>query len=115
MDERLRKALEFSNYMVTFENQKNLSYEKFLENSVYYFNGSKFSVTQELMAFVQSLLANNQTFTILIDDNNIPVEIKNLENFSTQIYKVYIEAAKIFLSEYDTIKKNRSVSGLIDL
>ena len=44
MDERLKKALDFSNYMVTLNNQKRVLKEKFFENRIYYYNGGQFSV-----------------------------------------------------------------------
>jgi hypothetical protein len=115
MDERLSSALEFSNYMATLENQRILQYEKFLENCVYYFNGSKFTVTPALISFVNSLVSAGHNETVLIDDNNIPVSINQLDNFSKEIYSVYVNSAQTYLDEYNTIKKHRSVSGLVDL
>lgn len=115
MDERLEKALEFSNYMITLNNQRNLIQEKFQEESIHYFSGGKFSVTRDLVAFVQSLIALNQTSTILIDDNDIPIEIEDLKKFATDLYSTYFEAANKYLTEYNNIKKNRNVEGLIDL
>lgn len=115
MDERLQKALEFSEYMVTLNNQRKLIQEKFLEESIYYYNGSKFAVTRELISFVQSLINLNQTKTVLIDDNGVPVEIEDLNIFSENLYSTYFEAANKYLAEYNIIKKNRSVKGLINL
>jgi len=115
MDERLEKALEFSNYMITLNNQRKLIQEKFQEQSIYYYNGGKFAVTRDLIAFVQSLTALNQTRTILIDDNDIPVEVEDLEKFATNLYSTYFEAANTYLTQYNNIKKNRSVEGLINL
>lgn len=115
MDERLEKALEFSNYMITLNNQRKLIQEKFQEQSIHYYNGGKFSVTRDLVAFVQSLISLNQTGTILIDDNDIPIEVEDLEVFARDLYSTYFEAANEYLTEYNKIKTNRSVKGLIDL
>lgn len=115
MDERLEKALDFSNYMVTLNNQRILIQEKFQEQSIHYFNGGKFQATQERIAFVQSLLAMHQTSTILIDDNNIPVQIEDLETFALDLHSTYFEAANNYFKEYTNIKKNRNVEGLINL
>ena len=115
MDERLEKALEFSNYMITLNNQRKLIQEKFQEQSIHYYNGGKFAVTRDLIAFIQSLISLNQTSTILIDDNDIPVEVDDLQQFATDLYSTYFEAANTYLTEYNNIKKNRSVEGLINL
>jgi hypothetical protein len=51
MDERLEKALDISNYMVTLNNQKRLLKEQYAENLVFYHNGGQFTITQELISF----------------------------------------------------------------
>ena len=60
MDDRLEKALDFSNHMITLNNQRNLIHEKFLENCVHYVNGGKFNVNRELINFCNTLIQNNQ-------------------------------------------------------
>ena len=115
MDERLEKALEFSNYMVTLNNQRAIIQQQFQENLIYYFNGGKFTVTRELLAFVQSLILATNNTSVIIDDNNIPIEISNLDTFCINIHEIYSSASNNYLSEYNNIKKNRSVEGLINL
>lgn len=115
MDERLKKALDISNYMVTLNNQKRLLKEKFYENSVHYCNGGQFSVTKELISFCFALQASGQEYTVLIDDNDIPIEIENLEEFLTDINSKYFEAANEYFAEYNKIKANRSVESIMDL
>ena len=115
MDERLQKALDMSNYMVTLNNQKRLLKEQYQENLVYYFNGGQFTITQELISFCQSLISLNQTNTILIDDNSLPIEIEDLEKFSHGIYSKYFEASNRYLTEYNKLKTNRSVESIMEL
>jgi len=115
MDERLEKALEFSNYMITLSNQKRILGEQFNENVIYYFNGGEFTASPELMSFCQCLLFRSQTDTILIDNNGLPVEIENLQLFSDNIASIYYTASNKYLTEYNKLKKNRTVSGIIDL
>jgi len=115
MDERLQKALDIGNYMFTFNNQKRLLQEQYKENLVYYYQGGQFTISQELISFCQSLLAMNQTGTILIDDNDLPVEIENLETFAHELYSKYFEASNRYLVEYSKLKKNRSVESIMNL
>lgn len=115
MDERLQKALDVGNYMFTFNNQKRLLQEQHKENLVYYYNGGQFTITQELISFCQSLISMNQTSTILIDDNDLPVEIENLETFAAELYSKYFEASNRYLIEYNKLKKNRSIESILDL
>jgi len=48
MDERLEKALEFSNFMVTLNNQKRILQEKYEQDIIYYIDGCQFTVNKEL-------------------------------------------------------------------
>lgn len=115
MDERLQKALDISNYMVTLNNQKRLLQEQYKENLVYYFSGGQFTITQQLISFCQSLLAMHQDSTILIDDNQIPIDIENLEQFTQELYSKYFESTNRYLTEYNKLKTNRSVESIVDL
>ena len=115
MDERLQKALDISNYMVTLNNQKRLLKEQYQENLVYYFNGGQFTVTQQLISFCQNLINMNQDSTILIDDNDIPLEIENLQAFTTELYTLYFEASNDYLKEYNELKTKRSVESIMNL
>lgn len=115
MDERLSRALDFSNYMVTLNNQKRIIHEQFLESSIHYLNGGKFSVNRELITFCHTLLQSNQTSAILIDDNDTPVEVEDLQKFHDDILDIYFNASYTYLDKYNEIKQKRKVEGLVDL
>jgi len=115
MDERLKEALDFSNLMITLDNQKRVLKEQYQNNLMYYFNGSQFTVTQSLISFCQSLLALHQTETVLVDDNDIPVMILDLEKFANELVSVYGKAANKYLTEYNKLKINKTVKGIINL
>tara|TARA_B110000503_G_C7119631_1_gene401890 strand:+ start:194 stop:541 length:348 start_codon:yes stop_codon:yes gene_type:complete len=115
MDDRLKQALDFSNYMITLGNQKRILTEQFQNDLIHYYNGGQFTVTQQLLSFCQSLISLNQTDTILIDDNNTPIIVDNLEKFTDTIVSVYWKAANRYLTEYNKLKTNRTVEGIIDL
>ena len=115
MDQRLEKALEFSNYMITLGNQKRILKEQYQNNVIHYYNGGQFTVTQSLVSFCQSLLTLHQSETVLVDDNDIPVQVEDLQTFASELVNVYAKAANIYLTEYNKLKKNRTVEGIVDL
>ena len=55
MDDRLKKALDFSNYMITLDNQKRILKEKYQEDLLYYYGGGTFVATKELITFCYSM------------------------------------------------------------
>lgn len=115
MDERLQKALDHSNYMVTLNNQKRLLKEQYQENLVYYFNGGQFTITQQLISFCQSLISMDQDSVILIDDNELPISVDNISTFTKEILSKYFECSNRYLIEYNNLKKNRSVESIMNL
>lgn len=115
MDERLEKALKFSNYMVTLNNQKRVLRENFKENSIFYFNGGQFTLTKDLITFVNMLVERDNTEDIvLIDDNETPICIENLENFLTDVLDRYFLAANQYHVKYKELLNKRSVHKLVD-
>jgi hypothetical protein len=113
MDERLKKALDYSNFMITLTNQKRILLEQYNNDLIYYFNSGQFTVSQQLVSFCQSLLSLKQTETVLVDDNGLPVEIENLEDFTKNILNVYFTASNRYLTEYTKLKKNRTIEGIV--
>jgi hypothetical protein len=115
MDERLAKALEFSNFLETQNNQKRIFLAQYKENLVHYAHGRKFTVTQELINFVHVLSKVSPVGAIVLDDNNIPLSIPDISEFMKEIVIVYLFASRKYATDYATIKQNRSVQGLVDL
>lgn len=113
MDERLSKALEFANYSVTLNNQRRALKEKFLADIIYYHNGGCFAVTKELINFVKTLIdTGNEEGVVLIDDNDVPIEIADMQNFLETILNKYFTASNEYYTEYQKIRKQRSVEGI---
>ena len=115
MDERLEKALDFSNFMITLNNQKRVYKEKYQQDIIYYFNGCQFTVDKELICFCKIMMLQEQDSIVLIDDNSRPVEIEDLENFYNDILSVYHQASNEYLNKYNTVLKNRSIEKMVEL
>lgn len=114
MDERLKKALDFSNYMQTLNNQKRLLLEKYQEDLIHFYNGSRFTITRDLIAFISVIKLTDQSNIVITDDNNIPCMIENVENFYVDIIDRYNTASTDYHLEYSKLKSNRSVEKLVD-
>ena len=116
MDERLEKALEISNYMVTLNNQKRLLKEKYYEDLLYFENGCQFTITKELITFVGTMLSSgNDADIVLIDDNDTPTSITDLAKFYEDILDVYFSASNEYNTKYNELKKKRSIEKLVDI
>jgi hypothetical protein len=116
MDDVLKKALEFSNYNQTLNLQKKSIKEKMDLKLTYGYNGGLFKIDRSLIVFVQMLIDQGRIKnTPLIDFNNNPIMIFDLEQFRDEIFDRYFSATNECFAEYEKIKKSRSVEKLIGL
>lgn len=115
MDERLEKAFQTANYMASLSNLRRVILEEFNQSLVYYTQGATFTINQELISFVKVLIDVGNTESIILDDNNIPVNITNLQEFLTKILNIYAEATNDYLSKYADLKIKRKVEALVEL
>ena len=92
MDERLEKALEFSKFVETQNNQKTIFLNQFKENLIHYTHGHKFTATQQLITFVSVIVESGEDTAIILDDNNLPVLIEDLKGFMRELVGVYVFA-----------------------
>jgi hypothetical protein len=115
MDERLEKALEFSNFLETQNNQKRIFLKQYKDNLIHYAFGHKFTASTQLINLLSVLLETDQEQIIILDDNEIPVVIDNPKEFMKDIVGVYIFASRKYAKDYDDIRQNRSVEGLTNL
>ena len=115
MDERLEKAFQTANYMASLSNLRRVILEEFNQSRVYYTQGATFTVNKELISFVKVLIDIGNTESIILDDNNIPVNITDLQEFFTKILSVYAEATNEYLVKYKELKVKRKVEALVDL
>jgi len=111
MDERLEKALDFGNYTVTFNNQKRLLTEKFYDDCIAYQGGGRFTLTREFLSYLSGL--KNQKRAVIIDDNDLPVEINDLEEFCDNARSQYAEAANQYFKSYKEMIANRKPGALV--
>ena len=115
MDERIEKAFQTANFMATLSNLRKTALEEYQQSLVYYFQGSSFTVTRELIVFVHTLTELGYEESIILDDNNIPLNVKNLKEFLDNLREVYTFATNTYLSKYGSIKIKRKVEDLVNL
>jgi hypothetical protein len=113
VDERLEKAFQTANYMTALNNQRKVIFEEFQQSLIYYFQGASFTIDKSLITFINTLLSQNITTSIVLDDNAIPVEISDLNSFLDEILSIYASSTNEYLLKYNQIKTKRRVSDLM--
>lgn len=114
MDERIEKALSYSNFKLSVQSQRENLKTKLTEQLVYGIGGGLFDIDQTLISFVSALLAKTES-AVLLDKNKTPVMIEDLSEFLDEIISRYVSASNEYLTEYEKIRKVRNVKSLIEL
>lgn len=114
MDERLQKALEFSNYSVTIANQKKSIKNRVNQILIVHKNGGVFKADQETIAFVKTLNDLGHRSAVLIDTKENPVQIPNTEAFLEELVSAYTSATTEYDIEFNKLKKARNLNKLMD-
>jgi hypothetical protein len=115
MDERIEKAFAVANYMSTLAGQKRIILEEYNQQLIHYTNGATFKVSRELIVFVHTLTELGNTDAVVLDDNNFPALIDNLQEFLEEISNVYNEATKEYADKYNDIRVKRKISDIVEL
>jgi hypothetical protein len=114
MNEQLKAVLDFANYQQTFSIHKKILKERTAAKLMYGFSGGLFAIDRNLLTFVEMLCAKGRASGIvLLDSNENPILIENLEAFRDEIFSRYFEVTNEYFQEFDKIKKSRSVEKLI--
>lgn len=115
MDERLKQAIDFSNYQQTISIQLKQLKERFDAKITIGYNGGLFKVDRSLISFVQMLIDQDRSENVpLLDINQTPVLIENLNDFRDEILDRYFSGMLEYYSEFERIKKSRSIKKLAD-
>jgi len=113
MDEKLEKALEFSNYQKTLHIQKE-SLKLRLEHMLLgKFENNVFLCNMEMINFIQTCITNNYSTVVILDIHNNPVEISQLRDCLDSFLLVYHNAYNEYFNKYETLKKARNVKKVV--
>lgn len=109
MDDRIKKAIEYSNYRISLFNIKEnikVKVDTMLTHGV---NGGIFKATIDLISFVKLVIDSGKSSAVFIDINGNPVEITNLTDFYSELMDRYFRATNYYNVEYSKLRKARSI------
>jgi hypothetical protein len=114
MSTRLTKALEFTNYRATLNNQKNQLKAKTQSLLSYSINGGSFTIDVPLITFCKQLLDEGQKEVVLLDIYKNPIKV-DVTKFYDEIYSRYFEVTNDYYAEYEKLRQSRKVHKILDL
>lgn len=115
-DNEFQKVLEFANYQQTFSIQRKALKEKISAKLTFGYNGGLFCIDQTLLSFVETLLSKGRNSgVVLLDINENPILVDDLEAFRDECFGRYFEATNEYYQQCVNLKKSRSVEKLLEL
>lgn len=114
MDERLQKALDFSNYTATINNQKNNIKNRFAQLQLVHHIGGVFIANSDTITFVKTLIDMGHKSGILVDAKENPINVKNFEELLEKLVSAYFSATTEYEAEFAKIKKSRNIKTAMD-
>jgi len=114
MDDKLNKAIEFSNYRLTLNTQLEQLKSKTQSYLKYATNGGIFTIDKSLITFVKLLISEEYDEAVLLDDNDVPIQIQT-QDFFDEIMSRYFEVVNEYHEGYEKIRKARNVKSILDL
>lgn len=115
MEQILKDALDFSNYNQTLSLKRKHLKEKNDAGLTFGYNGGIFKIDHSLLLFTQFLFDHQRPDSVIIDINGNPILIENLQEFRDSIFEKYFTTTYSYYTEYQKIKKSRTVDSLVDL
>ena len=113
MDERLEKALAFSNYRVTIDNRKKAIKRRYETMSVVYYKDGVFVADPHTISFVTALSIDNES-AVILDEKDRPIDVDDLLAFKQQLLETYHTAINEYSSEMKKLAKARDVKKAMD-
>lgn len=114
MDDRLRRALDFSNYRQTLHiHRENIKqrYNSQLQLVAY---GGVFYAERDLISFINMLIDADNQSAIIIDSKNNPINVENLKEFKIDLLEAYHQATNELYTEYQRLKKSRNIKAILE-
>jgi|TARA_R110002153_G_scaffold139423_1_gene290026 hypothetical protein len=114
MDERLEKALEFANYRTTLGNQKRQIRSRMQVLQTVHYDKGTFSADASTIGFVNALMQNKKTSSVILDTKDNPILIEDLQQFSDTLIEAYQAATNEYKTQMEKVNRARSVKKLMD-
>lgn len=114
MDDRLQRALNFSNYRQTLHIQKQNLQQRMKNQLQVMHNNGMFVADQQIISFVKTLIDRGWEESVLIDSKNSPVKVENLTEFLDKLIDAYFKASNEYYVASERLKRSRNIQALLE-
>lgn len=113
MDQRLKDALEFSNYRLTLANHKKNLLLRAEALQVVSHAGGMFKASPYLITWLDFIIRSGAEQYVLTDQNDQPILVTDLVALKDRLFDAYTKSMNLLHVEYDKIKRARTVQKIV--
>ena len=112
----LASMLEFADYQTTLRQKREILRAEFQDACVFAYNGGLFELTSEFLAGLETRLKYSSKSSLwVLDRNQTAVIIADVPSFIQEATEQYNQAIENFGKEWNILRRQRNVQGIIDL
>lgn len=113
MDQRLKDALDFSQFRTTQQIQKANLKNKAENLLLVSFQNGLFKADQQLIGFVSALINRGVESYVFLDLNEVPYQIENLQEFFDELLSANKRAMNDWYFGFNQLKNSRNVAKIV--
>lgn len=104
----LESFFDISKKMASVAQQKRVMFEQYDLNLFYFEGNGVFKASKEFISYIKSIKElSSDTSAVILDENNLPIKINDLESFLLSLVDVHIQANnKLFFQHQKLINEN---------
>lgn len=115
MDDRLERALDFAKFQHTLHLEKKRLQAKLRQDLELCYAGGRFTVDRNFIVFLHLFNPDEDGSITILDDSLTPVVVEDPTAFEKEAYNTYFRAVNRYRTDFELLKKKRSVKAVVDL
>jgi hypothetical protein len=113
MDQRLKEALEYSNYRLTLAAHKKNIRLRAEAIQLVSESGGMFRASESLILWLDYLIRSQTTQYVLVDINDQPIMVKDLVSLKDKLTDAHAQSMNLLHAETEKIKRARNVEKIV--
>ena len=114
MDQRLKDALEYSNYRLTLATHKKNIILRAEAIQLVSNSGGMFRATEHLILWLDYLIRSGFEQYVLVDINDQPILVQQLTSLKDQLADAHAKSMNLLHAESEKIKRVRNVQKIVE-
>lgn len=114
MDSKVQQAFEVASIVATMSSQARLLNEEYAQTLLFYYKGGTFTASEQRLAFLFSLKSSKIDSMVIVDDNNAPIMVDDIDKFYSDLLSHHKEAVNLLYYKHKKLISSKSIESILD-